>query len=154
MIDILKDAIDQIRSLLIPPSYLSWQTCVLLSLFSWLMAILSEGTDASPFTVALLSTFSWLFLTIALWWALSDNPVKVGYVSISPWITAAVICVFVFGPWTTERLQWAMAVWPVIATVLVAIPKFVNWNLNWQLPKPPIRQYLVVLLLINLLLSL
>ncbi|MEM9486143.1 MAG: DUF5357 family protein, partial [Cyanobacteria bacterium P01_F01_bin.116] len=88
-----------------------------------------------------------------IWWALVDNPIKIGYVNISPWITAAVICVFVFRPWTPERLQYAMGFWPVVATILVAVPHFFNWGLAWKLPKPPIRQELIVLLLINLLFS-
>ncbi len=153
MIDILKDAINKIRALITPPSYLSWQTCLLLSLFSWLMAAIAESSEASPFTVVLLSTFSWLFLTIAIWWGLTENPVEIGYISISPWITAAVMCVFLFRPWTTERLQLAMGFWPVVATILVAIPNFFNWGLDWKLPKPHVRQELIVLLLVNLLLS-
>lgn len=153
MIDVFKDAIDKIRGLITPPRYQSWQTLLLLSLFSWGMAALAEGTESTASTVTILSTGSWLFLTVAIWWGLTDNPVKIGTVSISPWITAAVICVFVFRPWTPERLQLAMASWPIIATVLVAIPKFCDWKLDWSIPKPPIRQELIVLLLINLLFS-
>ena len=153
MIDVLKDAIDNIKGLLTPPSYLSWQTLLLLSIFSWAMAALAETQSSSPFTVNLLSTGSWLFLTIAIWWGLALNPVEIGYVSISPWITAAIICVFVFRPWTPERLQLAMACWPVVATILVAIPKFCDWKLDWSIPKPAVRQELIILLLINLLLS-
>ncbi|MEM9980743.1 MAG: DUF5357 family protein, partial [Cyanobacteria bacterium P01_D01_bin.2] len=144
MIDVIKDAITQIRGLITPPRYLSWQTLLLLSLFSWLMATLAEVGGATPFTVTLLSTGSWLFLTVAVWWGLSLNPVMLGDISISPWITAAVICVFVFNPWTTERLQLAMGFWPVIATLLVAIPHFFNWNLDWTLPPAPVRQDLIV----------
>ena len=153
MIDVLKDAIDKMRGLITPPRYLSWQTLLLLSLFSWGMATLADSTEATPTTVTILSTGSWLFLTIAIWWSLTDNPVKIGTLSISPWITAAVICIFLFRPWTTERLQIAMAVWPVIATILVAIPSFCDWQLDWSLPKPAVRQDLIVLLLVNLLLS-
>ncbi len=153
MIDVLKDAIDKMRGLITPPRYLSWQTLLLLSLFSWGMATLAESTEATSTTVSILSTGSWLFLTIAIWWGLATNPVKIGVVSISPWITAAVMCVFVFRPWTPERLQLAMALWPVIATVLVAIPKFCDWKLDLSIPPPPVRQELIVLLLINLLFS-
>ncbi|MEA5465878.1 DUF5357 family protein [Leptothoe sp. PORK10 BA2] len=153
MIDILKDAIDKIRALITPPRYLSWQTCLLLSLFSWIMAAIAESSLATPFTVMLLSTLSWMFLTIAIWWALTDNPIEIGDVSLSPWITAAVMCIFLFQPWTPERLQLAMGFWPVVATILAAIPKFFNWNLNWKPPLPNVRQELIVLLLLNLLLS-
>ena len=153
MIDVLKDAINNLRGLITPPRYLSWQTLLLLSLFSWGMATLAEASEATPVTVGILSTGSWLFLTIAIWWGLTDNPINLGNLSISPWITAAVICVFIFRPWTTERLQLAMASWPIVATILVAIPKFCNWKLDLSIPKPPVRQELIVLLLINLLLS-
>lgn len=153
MIDVLKDAIDKIRALITPPSYLSWQTLLLLSLFSWGMAALAETQSAAPLTVDILSTGSWLFLTVAIWWGLSENPIEIGYFSISPWITAAVICVFLFRPWVPERLQLAASAWPVVATILVALPKFCDWTLNWKVPKPEIRQNLIVLMLVNLLLS-
>lgn len=153
MMNVLKEAISKIRALVTPPSYLSWQTLLLLSLFSWAMAALAETQASSPFTVNILSTGSWLFLTVAIWWGLAQNPVEIGYVSISPWITAAVMCIFLFRPWTSERLQLAMGFWPVVATLLVAIPKFCDWTLNWTIPKPAVRQELIVLLLINLLLS-
>lgn len=153
MIDVLKEAIDKIRQLITPPSYLSWQTLLLLSLFSWGMAALAESQSAAQITVDILSTGSWLFLTIAIWWSLAQNPVEIGYISISPWITAAVICVFLFRPWTPERLQLALSSWPIVATILVAIPKFCNWKLDLGLPRPAVRQELIVLLLINLLLS-
>lgn len=153
MIDVLNDAIKKIRGLLTPPQYLSWQTLLLMSLFSWGMAAIAESSEATPSTVAIISTGSWLFLTIAIWWGLTDNPVRVGYLSISPWITAAVICVFVFRPWMTDQLQVAIAAWPIVATIIVAIPSFCNWKLNWSIPKPDVRQELIVLLLINLLFS-
>lgn len=153
MIDVFKGAFEKMRGLVTPPSYLSWQTFLLLSLFSWAMATLAEAQSSTVLTVNLLSTGSWMFLIIAIWWGLTLNPIEVGYFSISPWITAAVICVFVFRPWTPERLQWAMAFWPVVATTLVAIPRFCDWKLNWSIPKPGVRQYLIILLLVNLLLS-
>jgi hypothetical protein len=153
MIDTVKDAVTQVRELILPKQYFAWQTILMLSLFSWGMAYVAQGTQATGLTVQLLSTGSWLFLTIAIWWALVDNPIKILNVSISSWITGAVICVFVFSPWTDSRVQWAIASWPLISVGVASLPNFVNWNLDWRLPKPQVRQELILMLLINLLLS-
>lgn len=153
MLDIIKDAFGQLRNLVVPSHYFSWQTILLLSIFSWAMAALAELTQAAALTVNFIGTCSWIFLTVAIWWALYENPIVIGGVSISPWITAAVLCLFVFRPWTDARLALALSAWPLVATLLVAIPYFLSWELDLRLPGPGIRQDLAVVLLLNLLLS-
>ncbi|MEO1593092.1 MAG: DUF5357 family protein [Cyanobacteria bacterium J06632_22] len=159
MVDLIQDVFGQIRGLLTPPRYFAWQTILLLSLFSWLMAAIAEGTDAQIATVNVLSTASWMFLTIALWWGLSLNPPTIfdqtpeifGF-TLGPWITGAVMCIFLFNPWTDDRLRLAVVSWPVLATLVAALPRFVNWKLELKLPKKEARQPLLLLLLVNLLL--
>lgn len=153
MIDTVKDSITQVRDLVTPKQYFSWQTILMLSLFSWVMAFIAEQTLATNLTVQLLSTGSWIFLTVAIWWALANNPVQIWNISLSAWITGAVICVFLFAPWTDQRLEWAIVLWPILSAAIAAFPNFMNWKLEWQLPMPHIRQTLVLMLLVNLLLS-
>jgi Family of unknown function (DUF5357) len=142
MLDIFKDSVDQIRQLITPDKY-----------FAWVMAFVAEGSGATPLTVGILSTGSWLFLTVAVWWALANNPVKILEVSISPWLTGILICIFVFNPWTEGRFRLAAAAWPVVSTAVAGLPSLLDWDLKWKKITPQLRQSLILLLLLNLLLS-
>ncbi|MBE9079560.1 DUF5357 family protein [Romeria aff. gracilis LEGE 07310] len=153
MIEAFRDSLDRIRILITPTQYFAWQTLLLLSIFSWLMAILAEVLDAATLTVNILSTCSWISLTAAIWWALWRNPVRVAGFSISAWITGAVLCLFLFNPWPPERLRWALAAWPLISTAIRALPSFFRWDLEFKRPKPEVQQELVLILLLNLLLT-
>jgi hypothetical protein len=153
MFGIVKDAIDHFRQLIIPRQYFAWQTLLLLSLFSWLTAFIASSLQTAAVTVHVLVSASWLFLGIAIWWALVENPVKLFSLNLSAWITGIVFCIFLFNPWNHERLSWALASWPVISTVIAAVPNFIRWDLTWYLPKASVRQGLLLMLMINLLLS-
>ncbi|MEL7502989.1 MAG: DUF5357 family protein [Cyanobacteria bacterium J06554_6] len=160
MIDLIKDVFEQIRQLLTPPRYFAWQTILLLSLFSWLMAFIAESSEAEIATVNVLSTASWMFLTVALWWGLSENPptlfdqkLSIFGFPLGPWITGAVMCIFLFNPWTDDRLRLAVVSWPIVSTIVAGLPKFVNWKMELQTPKIRERQSLLLLMLVNLLLT-
>ncbi|KPQ34222.1 MAG: hypothetical protein HLUCCA11_15850 [Phormidesmis priestleyi Ana] len=154
MQDAFKDFTNQMRSLLWPEKYFAWQTLLMLSLFSWLVAILlSNIEDGNPIAVEVLSTLSWMFLTSAIWWALEKNKIKVYGFSIGPWITGAVFCLFAFRPWEDGRFRWALSCWPLISVAIMALPDFVNWELKVSLPAKDKRQPLIMVLLVNLLLT-
>ncbi|MEM9907657.1 MAG: DUF5357 family protein [Cyanobacteria bacterium P01_D01_bin.44] len=156
MLDILKDAFTQLRDLLKPPKYFAWQTLLLLSLFSWLLALVADAVEVQRLTVNILSTCSWLFLSIAIWWALAKNPVFIPntLINISPWITGVIFCVFLFNPWTEDRFRLALISWPIVSTLIAGSPQFVdrNWK-QFKQPKKEVRQSLAMMLLINLLLT-
>ena len=114
---------------LFPDKYFSWQTLLLLSLFSLFVAAAIEFTgEGSLRAIALLTNFSWIFFIFTVWWALEENPIKIFGFSINPWITSVVICLFLFKPWTDTRLRWALTCWPLISTGVLALPQFVDWE--------------------------
>ncbi len=151
----IKEFANQVRSLLWPDRYFSWRTLLMLSLFSWLVAIAIQSIEnEETLVVNFLTTLSWMFLTSAIWWALTENKIKVWGFSISPWITGAVLCVFAFHPWESDdRFRWALSSWALISVAIAALPDFVNWELRFSLPKKDKQQQLVMVLLINLLLT-
>ncbi|NJM99909.1 MAG: DUF5357 domain-containing protein [Phormidesmis sp. RL_2_1] len=154
MPEMFQELSTQIRDLLWPKDFFAWQTLLLLSVFSLVIAASIDALpDSSPLTIEVLSTLSWIFFTSAIWWALTKNPVKVGNFSISPWITGAVLCLFLFRPWIDTRFRWALSSWPLISTAVMALPDFVKWDLQVKLPKKETQQLLIMTLLINLLLS-
>lgn len=155
MQEAFRDISNQMREWLLPKQYFAWQTLLLLSLFSILMAAALESVDeGNPFAVRMLSNLSWIFLTSAIWWALDKNPVRVNGFSISPWITGAVLCFFLFKPWMDDdRLRWAISSWPMVSTIIMGLPDFVEWDLNFHLPKSRQQQRLIMTTLVNLLLT-
>ncbi|MEM6867354.1 MAG: DUF5357 family protein [Cyanobacteria bacterium P01_F01_bin.3] len=156
MQDIFQDLNTQIRQLLVPKDIFAWQTLLSLSLFSLLVAALLDTVEGSnPFATTLLINLSWIFFAAAVWWGLSETKSLQAYnFSLSPWVTGAVLCLFLFRPWLGDfRLRLAIAVWPVISTGVMALPHFVNWELKFKLPKDKVQKTLIMTLLINLLLS-
>jgi hypothetical protein len=156
--EIFQDVTTKLKTLLWPDRYFAWQTLLLLSLFSLLMAAALDaiaGPNEVPFSVDVLSTLSWIFFTAAIWWALEDqDPIKINDFSLSPWITGIVLCLFLFRPLSDNRFRWAFSTWPLISTAIMALPDFVNWKLEFKLPsKPQTRQRLIMTLLVNLVLS-
>ena len=142
-----------VYAVLKPPRYFSWQTMVLLGVFSWLTSLLAAFVEATPLTANLLGIFSLLFFTIGIGWALSKHPIKLLGVSLGPWITGAILCAFIFTPWTGSNIIPAAVSWPLVSVLIAAIPHFVTWNLTFKIPPPPIRQDLILMLLLNLLFS-
>ena len=160
MQEIFQDITTQIRELLWPKQYFAWQTLLLLSVFSILMAVALETIegfeqgDTRTIPVRLLINMSWIFFTSAIWWALAEeDPIKINKFSLSPWITGAVLCLFLFRPWTEFRFRWALSLWPVISTGVMALPKFVNWELKFKPPRSDVQRTLVFTLLVNLMIS-
>ncbi|MEM8505536.1 MAG: DUF5357 family protein [Cyanobacteria bacterium P01_D01_bin.1] len=154
MQDFFRGFRDEVRTRFWPDRYFAWQTLLLLSLFSLFIAAVVESTgDNNPWAVTLLTNFSWIFLVSAVWWGFKEHPVKIYGFSISPWITGAVLCMFLFKPWTDTRFRWALTCWPTISTGVMALPYFVDWELKVKTPKKQDQKTLVMTLLVNLLLS-
>ena len=151
-----KELFEKIKGVLWPEKYLTWETFLRLSLFSWLVAtILAYPDREDAFSVEVLSTLSWVFLTSAIWWAIDDNKDKFKAYGFyfGPWITGAVLCLFLFRPWEEDRARWAISCWPLISTAIRALPQFINWELKVLTPKKEQQQGLTMTLLINLLLT-
>ncbi|MGG6292830.1 DUF5357 family protein [Leptolyngbya sp. AN02str] len=146
----LKLIFDQIWSQLKPPQALSWQTLVLLSLFSWILAFLS----ITPLLKELLARLGWLFLTTGLGWSTWSTRVNIlGFVfRPGPWITGALACVLLFQGWGENSFQLALISWPIISAAIAITPLFFP-TLNFSIPDPSTRQYAIILTLISLMLS-
>lgn len=141
-------AFESIIKFIAPPRAYSWQTLILLSIFSCIMSALSHNPLQN-----FLASLGWIFLIFGVSWATTENPVKIADFSISPWITGALICIFLFGHWSGEMQRLGWIFWPPISAVLASIHDFFNDNLEFSPPTPPVKQRLVNLLLTNLLIS-
>ena len=156
MAEFFADLQAQARALLWPSRFFAWQTLLLLSLFSLVVAALLQAPEDS-FSVNLLTTLSWIFLTCAVWWALSEkeNEIKLfgSNYSVSAWVTGAVLCTFLFMAREEPNFRLAFCSWPLISTTIKALPRFITWELEPHWPKKKERPMLVMTLLINLILT-
>ena len=103
MDEIISGIRDDFKTLFWPKQYFAWQTLLLLSLFSLVVATAIDSLEGrNQLTVDFLTTFSWIFFTFAVWWALAETkPLTGNKFSLSPWITGIVLCLFLFRPWTS-----------------------------------------------------
>ena len=147
----------EIRKILQPPRWASWQTLIFLSVFSTVMAGLStEGTQI------IISVFGWLFLILGVWWFTYEDAVKktltVNRVFLGPWLTGAVVCLALYGGWRNFPQPAMFISWPPISALIAAIPKFIKSDPDrktptFVLPKGDVWQDLVLMFLINFILS-
>lgn len=151
--DFIKRTSDRIISFSKPPQYFSWQTMILLGLFSWAMSWIATWTNTTAFTRFLLSNLSWIFFTIAVGWALERNRIKLFGIPISPWVMGGMVCLFGLSPWLGGDLAPVLVLWPLVSFLIAAVPHFLTWELTLRIPPVPMRQDLVLLLVMNLLFS-
>ncbi len=106
---------------------------ILLSVFSYYMAMLAQTTLLED----VLTNFGWIFLIIGVhWWTTSANQLRVGYSEaerkegfpLSPWITGALVSLYLFGAGTGEIRREALIYWPTISAVIAAMPDFLGEN--------------------------
>ncbi|PSN15527.1 hypothetical protein C7293_06740 [filamentous cyanobacterium CCT1] len=138
---------------LVPPRYFSWLTVIYLSLFSWLLSMLARLLDTTAFTIGLLATMSWIFLAIGVGWALEANKARIFGVPIAPWVSGAILCLFLFGSWGGRWLQPALVTWPLVSFAVIAVPALVSWDFSFKNPSPTERQRLALLFCLSLLFS-
>lgn len=161
----MNDIFRQFRRLIYPPKWDSWQTLVWISVFSWAVSLLTEDEVQT-----IISSIGWLFLIPGIHWALHEESLSLGdKININikrgltlgdpkdgfflgPWITGALVCTFlqslINGP------PWAIVVaWPPISAAIASIPSFIQIGPVLKIPKPSVRQDLIILFLSNLVLS-
>jgi hypothetical protein len=151
----LQNIYDWLQKNLRPPSAFSWETLILLSLFSLYMAFL-----ATEWVAQLLIEFAWIFLIFGVFWGTtSANQFRVGYKSpvepgfpLSPWITGALVSIYIFSR-NGELTQETLVSWPIVSAIIAALPDFVGEGPRLKIPPPQKRQNLVILFGTQFLLS-
>jgi hypothetical protein len=161
----MDDLFGQLKSALISPKWDSWQTLILISIFSWAVSLLTilEGFQR------LIVWIAWVFLIPGIHWFLHEEKFKLqkdleinikksltfNKLFIGPWITGALVCLFLFRSVIDIPVSALLILWPTISVLISALPKFVaGVGPKYSLPeKPEVRQQLINLLLSNLLIS-
>ncbi|MBW4481820.1 MAG: DUF5357 domain-containing protein [Tildeniella torsiva UHER 1998/13D] len=149
----LRQTLVELWQAVLPPRYFSWQTVIYMSLFSWLMSLLARLVEATAFTVGLLATISWICLALGVGWALEANRVRLFGIPVAPWVSGAILCIFLFGSWGGRWLQPALVSWPLVSFAVIAVPSLVSWDFDLKKPPPMVRQQLALLFCLSLLFS-
>lgn len=145
----LKNTFQSLLGIFFPDRAFSWQTLIGLSIFSWLMSFL-----ATSIFIIILASFSWLFLILGVYWASSSNKaLRIGKVHLSPWITGALVTLYLFGILTGGLSPYVLVVWPLISAVIAALPACLDGNLKPTIPAKDKRQPLVWLFTTQLIVS-
>jgi hypothetical protein len=137
-----------LRKDLAPSRAYSWKTFIYLSAFSWLMSLL-----ATDLVHDIITHCGWIFLIIGVSWATTENPLKIWGIPIGPWITGALICMFLFGDWTGSIPPMALIVWPTLSSVIAVFPTFFDEKFRLKVPALQFRQRTVILIGSNMVIS-
>ncbi len=132
----MKDLVAALRGFLTPSQPASWQTLMLLSLFSVFIALFM-----TPIPQGFVSSCGWLFLITAVWWFVYEKNVKTALtfngvfssVFLGPWIVSILTCLAVFGSWISfTKLggitpPMLICIAPLAALITIA-PEFIKTN--------------------------
>lgn len=148
VIHFILDRLKEIKAFINPPRAYSWQTVILLSLFSWVMSLL-----ATYLVRNFLANCGWIFLIWGVAWATSENPIKIGNLSLSPWITGSLVSIYLFGRNEDGISSLTLISWTPISALIAVLPNFFDKGLKLRLPSRKTRQGLINLFLSQLVIS-
>ncbi|MCC5896379.1 MAG: DUF5357 family protein [Phormidium sp. BM_Day4_Bin.17] len=143
-----------LRSQLTPPQVRSWQTLILSSFITWFLSFLVVLSEPDfEFHSSPLTRLGWVFFLVGLIWWQSIRPWKLGIISFTPSIIAAVFCSLFLQNAQGELSQWVFLVYPILTTLIAALPNCRNTNNRPCIPPPQQRPLILIQLLIALLCS-
>lgn len=145
-------ALGEVRKILTPPTWDSWQALVWISVFSWAVSLL-----AGNLVQGIIASIAWLFLIAGLHWAMHGKDVAkwltFNKLFIAPWITGGLLSVFLFGGLFDRDPSYVFVYWFPLSAGVAMLPKFIKSGPVVKKPEPSARQEIVILVLINLLIS-
>lgn len=142
-----------IRKLLLPPKAYSWQTFIYLSAYSWTLSFLAVG-----YVKSVIAFLGWLFLIAGTAWYTTDDPLRVPgtFMPVGAVITGFLVSVFAFGNSEDVITPRTIILWPTISAIITALPDFIEGTdikTTAKIPKPEIREKIIVLVASCMLLS-
>jgi hypothetical protein len=151
------DFLKKIQSNLQEIEPFSWQTLLLLSLFSWFVYFVI----VNPYAKTYVSLFGWLFLIMGVDWAFFDEVYTLPWLKIkithAPWITAIVVTAALY---SNQFLIWtipaAFVSYPILVAMIGTAHSFLKEGprlKTWKEIDAGTRQFLVLFILLAFLLS-
>jgi hypothetical protein len=152
----MKGTIQHIRTQLTPPRWDSWQTLLLLSVFS---AVLG-GLATSP-VKDVIATFGWVWLILGVWWLVYDQKKVLTFSGwfVGPWIVSALTMGFLASTFPSQiALSAVIILWAPVSAAIAILPSFIQSNKEtkepeWAKPRKDKRPGLALLLLSHLMVA-
>ncbi|NES93286.1 DUF5357 family protein [Okeania sp. SIO2B9] len=152
----ITDILKNLLNLLLPPKFWHWQTFLLLSGMLLLVSLVVAEVDSNrEVEVDFISVLSWLFLTFSVGWLTTQKPFVFRGISLSPWITAGLICFLLYEKLEINLKYVAIISWPIIAVCIAAIILVLNTPEESTEQKVDVlsKPSFVILVLVNFLVS-
>jgi hypothetical protein len=146
------------------PSAFSWQTLIILCMFSWYMALLARLSEPDGWVGHLLVNFGWIFLILGVFWGTtSSNQLRIGYKTpaqpgfpLSPWITGALVSIYLFGVLGEQTGAFApemLIYWPIISAIICIVPEYIGPGFKLKIPSPEKRKNQAIIFVSQILVS-
>lgn len=135
---------------LIPPKVVHWKTPLLISIFLALLSV-AAVTDAPTRTT--IADLSWLSFIISMGLLTSQPPFVIYGVSISPWVTSALIGLWLLVRLPPDSRHIAWIAGPLIAVVVLAAIEIWNSESKWERIKSLVKPQFLIITLIHVLFS-
>ncbi len=150
ILSVLRELLQDVLKRIKPPKPFSWQMLVLLSLFSFIIALSIDNGLVREVLV----TFGWGFLILAIGWATANLNLSILGFRFSPgsWLTGA-MSLSLLRDWGLVELRSQLLLWPIVAAIIASIPRFLAPGPNLRIPKPSDRQYIVIVVLSHIVIS-
>lgn len=160
--NLLNQVLERLRQWIRELKTFSWQTLVLLGLFSWFVSLAIEADLLARWIAAL----GWIFLTLGIGWALEKEEVKFNILGFtfhpSPWVMGAMFCALGYRA-LPGGARLYLSLWPLLSAALAVVPRFRKYGdnslalLNPTVPEPQRyaadRQQVVLTVLLGILFS-
>lgn len=147
----MTNPVDLIRQKLTPPKALSWQSLILVSVLFWLILAVAIGAQYDWNDLGVndraISQLAWILLFAGLTWWQLENPVRIGGLSIGPWIISALVCALLFIRPSGEISPLVWVVWPLLAAAIAVFPRVRGDSNSWTIPSVRERSALILLVL-------
>ncbi|NEQ05294.1 MAG: DUF5357 domain-containing protein [Moorea sp. SIO4E2] len=164
--------VDWVVKVLKPPKAFSWQALMWLTVFSYVMAGLATG-----FVQRLIASCGGIFFILFVYWvtaAAAKLRIAKKSLPLGAWITGALtsiylfginlnlgeyqpeiqgISTYLFGIDSRDVSSLTFIIWPVISSLIAALPYILAVEFKVKKPSPAERQYLVILFGSQLLIS-
>jgi len=139
---------ESVKKTIIPESLRSWQTFMILTLFSLVLILVGEQSKKE-----ILAGLTFVFVAIGMWSFTREKPLTMLGISVNSWAMSILICLLVIRLLTGGVTSSWWIICPPLAATIAAIPEFRESKNKLKIPGPEVRQKLVILFLGYLVLS-
>jgi Family of unknown function (DUF5357) len=151
----MKAVLQDIRNTLQPQRWDSWQTLMLMAIFS-----AGLGVFATDLAQIIISSCGWIWLVLSVWWLVYEykKQITLGFWFPGPWIVGAMIALFMSSNFPIIPKSALLILWAPVSAAIAILPNFIQSNSvskqpEWAKPMLHKRQGILLLVLTHLLIA-